>query len=220
MKKDYTVYRHTCPNGKVYIGITRQSVKDRWRSGLGYKNNPHFFNAIKKYGWENIQHEVLAENLTKQEACDLERLLIFMSNSTDREFGYNSQSGGETGAVHSKEVRKHLSEIGKTKTGEQNNFYGHRHSEEAKRKMSIAKHNNPNTSRNAKIGGEACAVKRRKAVLQYDLNGNLLAEYPSTTEANLHITNGKNKFGHIADVCNGKRQTYLGYVWRYKGVEA
>jgi len=215
----YSVYRHTCPNGKVYIGITRNSVKTRWNSGYGYRNNPHFFNAIKKYGWDNIQHEVLAENLTKKEACDYERLLIFISNSTDREFGYNSQSGGEVGTTHSKEVRQHLSDIGKTKTGVLNNFYGHKHSISSKQKMSLAKKNNPKTILNAKIGGEAMGTIKRKAVLQYDLNGNLLAEYPSTVEANLYVTNGKSKFGHIADVCNGKRKTYLGYAWKYKGVE-
>lgn len=53
-KKTYCVYKHVCPIGKVYIGITCQDVKKRWLSkGQGYKDNDYFFKAIKKYGWEN-----------------------------------------------------------------------------------------------------------------------------------------------------------------------
>lgn len=29
----YTVYKHTSPNGKVYIGITKLSVERRWQEG-------------------------------------------------------------------------------------------------------------------------------------------------------------------------------------------
>lgn len=31
--KLFTVYRHTSPSGKVYIGITCQDVKNRWQNG-------------------------------------------------------------------------------------------------------------------------------------------------------------------------------------------
>lgn len=215
----YTVYRHTCPNGKVYIGITKNDPKIRWNGGYGYKNNPHFFNAIKKYGWDNIEHEILATNLNEKDACDMERFFIFVSNSDDRRFGYNNQPGGTLGTTHGKETRKHLSDIGKTKVGTLNNFFGHKHSESAKAKMSEAKRKNPNTTKNAKIGGDKIGEIRSKAVLQIDKDGNILAEYKSTVEAMLTLTKGKTKFGHIPDVCNGKRKSYKGYFWKYKGVE-
>ena len=36
--KDFIVYKHTCPNGKVYIGITCQKPQNRWgKDGNGYK---------------------------------------------------------------------------------------------------------------------------------------------------------------------------------------
>lgn len=50
----YTVYKHTCPNGKVYIGITKRNVEKRWLNGKGYERQPHFYNAILKYGGDNI----------------------------------------------------------------------------------------------------------------------------------------------------------------------
>ena len=64
----FCVYKHTCPNGKVYIGITCQKPEQRWRHGKGYKRNALFFRAINKYEWENIKHEILYENLTKEQA--------------------------------------------------------------------------------------------------------------------------------------------------------
>lgn len=56
----FIVYKHTVlPTGKVYIGCTTQSVDDRWKNGCGYSGSTHFNRAIKKYGWENISHEIL-----------------------------------------------------------------------------------------------------------------------------------------------------------------
>ena len=34
---NYTVYKHICPNNKVYIGITVKKPEVRWNKGLGYK---------------------------------------------------------------------------------------------------------------------------------------------------------------------------------------
>lgn len=33
----YTVYKHTSPSGKVYIGITKKKPEYRWNHGRGYK---------------------------------------------------------------------------------------------------------------------------------------------------------------------------------------
>ena len=62
---EYIVYMHISPSGKKYIGITKQNPKRRWNSGNGYKNNDYFTKAIKKYGWNNFLHIILAENLTE-----------------------------------------------------------------------------------------------------------------------------------------------------------
>lgn len=91
----YTVYKHTTPSGKVYIGITGQKPEQRWQNGNGYKNNEHFYRAILKYDWENIEHDVLCDGLTKQQACDKEIELIAKYDSTNRDKGYNNSYGGE-----------------------------------------------------------------------------------------------------------------------------
>jgi group I intron endonuclease len=117
--KEYYVYKHTFPNGKVYIGITGQDVKRRWKSGYGYlekKENgtyqqPLMARAVLKYGWNNILHEVLFDRLTREEAAKKEQELIAAYKSNDPKYGYNITIGGEgsSGKPMSEEVKKKIS---------------------------------------------------------------------------------------------------------------
>lgn len=101
MSDSYTVYKHTSPNSKTYIGITCQNVNHRWCRGANYRNNPNFYSDIMKYGWDNIKHEIIAEGLTQSEAFDLEIKLIAEYNSTDPTRGYNrNKGGGGNSAAH------------------------------------------------------------------------------------------------------------------------
>lgn len=90
----FTVYKHTFPDKKVYIGQTAQNPKKRWKCGFGYINNDLFFRAIVKYGWDNIQHEILFDGLTKEEANTIEKEQIKLSKSNDPKYGYNIAAGG------------------------------------------------------------------------------------------------------------------------------
>lgn len=58
---------------------------------------------------------------------------------------------------------------------------------------------------------ERKAQKIRKKVYQYDLKGNLLKVYISTTEAAKKV-NGNDS--GICRACNGKLKTYRGYIWK------
>lgn len=70
--KKWILYRHTSPSGKVYVGITSKSVNKRWDGGRGYKTCIYFYNAILKYGWDNIKHEILFTDLEEKRAKSLE----------------------------------------------------------------------------------------------------------------------------------------------------
>lgn len=112
MDRKYTVYKHTSPSGKAYIGITCQEVSRRWtNSGIGYKGCSYFWNAIVKHGWNNFQHEVLAENLTEAEAKQREKELIFVNQTRNPLYGYNLTEGGDgiCGFHHTEESRKRMS---------------------------------------------------------------------------------------------------------------
>lgn len=154
----WIVYKHTSPSGKVYIGITSRTPKYRWSDGRGYIANDYFFKAIQKYGWDNIKHEILFENLTKEEAEAKEIELIEQYNSTDRACGYNISYGGSapTSGLHWKRPKegilsgkkhpmfgKHLTDdqkkhLSKCNSGEKHPQYGTHRSEETKRKISEA----------------------------------------------------------------------------------
>ena len=112
---NWYVYIHTNKiNQKAYIGITCKSPKNRWRSGANYKHNVYFNNAIMKYGWDNFEHTIFKDGLSKKEAQNIERLMIALWKSNQRQYGYNLSSGGESsriGCKHSLETRKLLSEM-------------------------------------------------------------------------------------------------------------
>ena len=103
----YTVYKHTSPSGKIYIGITKQKVQDRWKKGKGYKGQV-FELAIKKYGWGNIIHEIIYEGLTKNEAEKIEIDLIKKYKSNNKKYGYNVANGGNTLGTMSEETKEKI----------------------------------------------------------------------------------------------------------------
>ena len=114
----YCVYVHTFPNGKRYVGITSRPVHKRWKNGHGYQNQAYMWNAINKYGWHNIRHDVLYTGLTKFEACAIEKQLIADWKTTEKACGYNVALGGECNAEGrkiSEETRRKMSESHKGK---------------------------------------------------------------------------------------------------------
>ena len=154
MPNSYTVYRHIFPNGKQYIGITMQDPIKRWGRGSGYAKQPKIMGAIIKYGWDNIQHEILFTGLTKAEAEEAEIKLIKAADSIVQ--GYNVDTGGNTTGTHSEETKRKISAGTKGKntgrqrsdafkdnlrdknTGEKNPFYGKHHSDKVRAHQSEA----------------------------------------------------------------------------------
>ena len=144
MKKFY-VYVHVCPNGKRYVGATTASKPEyRWAKGRGYKHQL-FEEAILKYGWDNIEHEVFEVD-SREEMYRKEIELISFYHTNDPEYGYNSSIGGEHGHLgceHSEETRKKMSEAQKKvhsdpeyRKKQTESHKGKSFSEEAKGRMS------------------------------------------------------------------------------------
>lgn len=94
--KKYCVYEHVSPSGKHYVGITRMSPKKRWANGKGYLKGTQivFQRAILKYGWNNIQHNIILENISESEAKYAEKYLIKWYKLHKK--SYNMTDGGDT----------------------------------------------------------------------------------------------------------------------------
>ena len=109
----FTVYMHITPSNKKYIGITSKDLSERFGSNGCLYRNQIFGRAIKKYGWNNIKHIVIAQNLTKEEAKKLEIELIAKYDTTNPKYGYNRSIGGDIpvilGQHHSDETKKKIS---------------------------------------------------------------------------------------------------------------
>lgn len=116
-ERNYTVYMHKNKiNGKVYIGITSQKPQHRWgNNGVNYKKGLRFYNAIQKYGWNNFEHIILFTNLTKQQAEQIEIMLIKKYKSNNIKYGYNIANGGNSKGKQSEETKNKISKANKGK---------------------------------------------------------------------------------------------------------
>jgi len=196
MEEVFFVYRHVCPNGKCYVGITGKPLEHRWRKGKGY-DTQLFGKAIKKYGWENIKHEVLCECSTLAEACKKEIEMISFYKSFDRRFGYNKSLGGNGGFGHTfaptKEWKMAMSQ---------------KHKEAMMGDIDLYNNASEQCRKNAQ--------KRSMPVVQMDLCGNEIATYKSAKEAFEKTGTG---FGNILHCCYGRRNKANGYKWRFANTD-
>ena len=224
MEKKYTVYMHVTPSGKRYIGITCRKPEYRWNHGKGYSLNPHFFNAINKYGWENIEHIIVDSNLSKDDAFELEKILIKVHNTTDPSLGYNHSIGGDGGAKGVKRsaesIRKmvehrdystswakgkHFSKEHRKKIGDAHK--GMKHTEEAKRKMSEAHKGLKPSWAGMKRDDE---YRKSKSIP-------IVCVETNTTYFGLMEAERQTGISH-SNICNclkGSRQKAGGYHWEY-----
>lgn len=240
---NYYVYRHTAPNSKVYIGITQQNPEKRWKGGYGYRNNPHFFNAIEKYGWDNFRHEILHSDLSRVEAGEEEKRLILRHKSHLPAYGYNHSLGGEFGVKHTRETRKKISDkarfrysspeqreqarlhrLGKTHTAETKAKLramklgkSQPITEETKRKISEANKRRYNNLPNKDEICRQCRERGMRAAKQVSclsMDGTIIATYASTREAE-RATGVRS--GNISRCCNNKMRSSGGFRWQYAG---
>lgn len=229
----FIVYMHRNKiNGKVYVGITHHANPNkRWGySGQKYTHCTKFLHAIHKYGWNNFQHIILCRT-NRERAILLERALIAYYKR--KNISYNLADGGEGSKAVSDETKAKLHKIKSANPP----MKGKHQSPEARRRISEAGKKRIYTEKQKRQIAEAGAkgretmrkdgwktlikaarenaVKSSMPVLQLDLNGNVLREFPSTMAADNFCHGGKRQ-NHIADVCNGKRKTDAGFRWIYK----
>lgn len=218
----YLVYKHTNKiNRKAYIGITSQSPEQRWgKNGTGYISSPHFYSAIQKYGWDNFEHEILLTELTKEEACQKEQELIKEFNTLNREYGYNSTSGGEI-FVMNKETKEKIS---KALQGNKNGF-GHPCSDEKKKKIQQAQLGRKFSEEHKKKLSEAakrrhvpCSEEKKEKLKQsYPNKRKVYCEeldiiFPSVQECARQIGAAATS---VTKLCKGRGKTLRGYHLRY-----
>ena len=96
--KNYIIYKITnTKNGKVYIGETCRSLKERWYQHTNKDSCCiKLKRAINKYGKESFVIEQIDHALTKEEAFNKEKFWIKQYKSTNTKYGYNILECGYT----------------------------------------------------------------------------------------------------------------------------
>lgn len=93
-------------NGKCYIGQTRHSLEHRKNTHLRYARkgiDTHFYQAIRKYGEENFEWEIICSTNNKKHLNELETFYINYYDSIKH--GYNMVDGGDNNIMDIESVK-------------------------------------------------------------------------------------------------------------------
>ena len=117
-----------------YIGITNNFNQRMFAHKSASKNNDYpLYNAIKKYGWDNLIKEILL--ISDQNYCKLIELKL----RSLKRIGWNLSEGGNLPPNHKgiKQSKEHLENRCKALKGRISGFLGKKHSESAREKCRL-----------------------------------------------------------------------------------
>ena len=191
-KKIVAIYMITSPSNKSYIGRTLDyRVRINKYKNLLCKDQTYIYNAILKYGWDNMKVTILYSN-NRSKYSDrilniLEKKYIKLYNTLSP-IGYNLKTGGEKEYTLSQETKNKISNSHKNKV----------FTRETLEKM-----------RKAKLGKEGY---KKISIIKYDLNMNKLKNYSSIREAS--------KLNNILETSinnclKNRSKTAGGFIWHY-----
>ena len=212
------IYMRVSPSGGKYIGQTVREEKIRWKEHCKDANNPNnerynsiLSKAIRKYGAENFTVYILEDNITKEELNKKEMYYIKLHNTfylNNPEQGYNMTLGGDSTYKYEDEYILKLWQTGKTiKEIKNQNHMNYNNLSDRLKNLGITKEE---INQRAYLNNNP----KRKKVIQYDLYKNYIRTFDSIAEAAKTI--GSNTT-NISAVCQGKRKTCKGYIFKYEG---
>lgn len=215
------IYKITSPSNKIYVGKTYNLAHRIAAHKCCVKKGSNIIlhNSIRKYGWDSHVLEVIEE---VEDAFMDEREIYWIAELEtycyENPMGLNMTKGGEgqrSTWMHKTGLRKWFSE---KFTGEGNPFYGKKHTEETRKKLSenAKVRNRKSGTMIPKWGVEKGRLNVIKPVVCYDLNGEFICEYESAAKAAtvLNINNSG-----VTSVCRGNSTNAGGFIFRYKTSE-
>lgn len=239
-ERSYCLYRHLKPNGEVfYIGIG----KDLKRPYNKISRSKYWKNKVSKYPDYEVQ--ILKTGLTKEEACELEIILIDYYKRADCCGGtlVNLTNGGEStyGRIMEQWQKDKMSKEQKgTKLGKDNPNFGNSWSEEQKKYMSDLKkegyvngtlsinlessfkgviERNRRWEENPQLKVEMCKkvskINNKYEYLKLDRN---TMEVLEVFQSRLEVLEKYTEYktSPLLSVCNGWKKSYKGFIWRYR----
>ena len=212
MNKTYTIYRFTIQSTNLsYTGQTLNSVDDRLKRHL--RTESYFGRALRKYGIDDVEIQILEENITTLIESNTSELfwIAWYGDYTD---GYNLTKGGDgtKGWVPSKEwrekvsdrvkgdnnpskrpeVQKKMSENHADVSGKNNPMYNKKHPKETREQIKAGR----------KLGLSKMTKEERQKSWGRDTAGNKNA---NAKKINIYDCNNKLKYrthGNFQEICS------------------
>ena len=204
-------------NDKIYIGQAQNILKRfnehrRNRNGHLLYRDCYLYRAIKKYGWDKFEISVLERVDDLSLINDKE---IFWIGELNPE--YNMKEGGDCarGWHHTEEAKNKMSKTkSKMYLGENNPFFGKKHTEETKRKIADKMQGKKlSEEHKAKIKATYNPNRFYKKVAKYDLlSMEKIIEYNSVSEA---ANDNSVKQATLSNHLTGKTKTCNGFIFKY-----
>jgi group I intron endonuclease len=234
MDKIIGIYKITSPENHIYIGQSID-IERRFKTykKLYCKGQKKLYNCFLKYGVENHIFEII-------KTCDLlslnnlEKHYIYFFKSFNSEKGLNLKDSCFEKYKFSEEVKQRISQAFKKKgikppsrLGLKNSKEhilksvsgrkGYTHSEETRMKIKLANsgvnnynYGKPAWNKGLKLDSEK--GKRNKAVVQMDLEGNIIQTFISARKAHEQTNISYQKIGQC---CLKKRNKAGGFKWSF-----
>jgi group I intron endonuclease len=239
-EKNYSVYIIRCiANGKVYVGLTSGLAITRFaRHKREAKSGSEclIHRAMRKHGFNNFTIEVIADGLSCEEACNLERMEIKKRNA-DSSGGYNILEGGQSGvSARPKMTRARKSAAAKAAWITSDKWKAAIHAParlEAISKASKKMFENPEyrlqfEARHADMVARSMTPSARlRATETFKKNGHCVSVgcsngmvFDSASDAANWLKNQTGKLAHISNILNcakGRKKTAYGYTWHLVG---
>ena len=213
--ENYIIYKtENIENGLVYIGATSRCLSERRKDHLqkAKKGTGHKFQeAIATYGVDAFNWVQIDTAECGSELASKEKRYILEYNSLNE--GYNLDCGGGiTKIIYQYNLQ-----------GELINTYDDLNSAALSINVPAKKISKTCLSVNPYLDDYYWSYelvdeftpkkdKRRKEVLQLDLEGNIVAQFKSVAEASRQTGFSKSP---IAKTCRGERKSAGGFLWRY-----
>jgi len=242
--KHWYIYKITSPTNKVYIGKTNNFKKRKQSYSRVKKSQSLIYASINKYGFENHLFEIIDEFNGTADYCNgkeifwIRSYMSYNKKWSTSEYRYcqglNCTNGGDTGPVGnnkpkyslrgrplSEEAKRKLSEFRKEayKNGLPHPNKGKKLSEERKRQIGlskIGKKYNLGTRWTQEQKDRLAAKKDSKAILQFDLEGNFVAEYRGVRDASRKLGISRNVINHSARGLLKRIDRRRDYIFKYK----
>ena len=219
-KLNWYVYRHIRldKNEPFYIGIG--SKKNYARAYEIYANKRNNIWSII-YNKTSIEVEILADNLSKEQASAKEQEFINLYGRINLKTGcLSNMTDGGDGIWNCKHSDETKDKIRKTKIGSLNPMYGKKRSESTLKKFIasvVGRKSTDETKNKQSLSSVKSGQAKKTAVYKYDTN-ELIGTYHSLSYACKMLNIPKSSRNHankIANGTSGTRKQTKGYYFKY-----